>query len=83
MTTKLALAGLWCIHLVLSILSLDTAAVSVPASYCSFVAITVQGCTLNTLLITKSKNIWHRSCFTFRRPQQLEFCVDDNANPCE
>ena len=83
MTTQLAQAGLWCIHLIMSNLILDSAAVSVAASYCSFVAITVQGCTIYILLITKSKNVLHRSCLTFCRPEQLGFCVDDNANPCE
>jgi len=83
MTTQLALACLWCIHLILSILIWDTAAVSVAASYCSFVAITVKGCTKNSLLITKSKNILHRNCLAFCRPEQLGFCVDDNTNPCE
>jgi hypothetical protein len=56
MTTQLALVGLRCFHLIVSISILDTAAVSVAASFSIFIAITVQGCTINTLLITKSKD---------------------------
>ena len=72
MTTQLAFDGLQCIHLIVSISILDTAAVSVVASCSSFISITVQGCTINTLLITKSKNLLHSwSCFSFCCPVQL------------